>query len=159
MGRDPLGILLTVRQRTVDQSRQALATCLKVETAAMEAIRAIDNAIGQELAVADRFPEQHRGTDVVAAWLGRVRGERTQAVAKLAAAEIQTAAARAVVLAARSAAQAVQRTIAERAVVARAEAEKRDQHVLDDIARARHAARDAEDTATIRRNEGDIAPN
>ncbi len=143
MARDPLGVLLTVRQRTVDQARQALAICLKVETAAIEAIRAIDSAIGQEQAVADRFPEHHRGTDVVAAWLGRVRAERAQAVAKLAAAEIQSATARAVLVAARSAAQAVQRTIAERAIVARGEAEKRDQHVLDDIARARRAARDA----------------
>ena len=145
MGRDPLGVLLTVRQRTVDQSRQALAKCLKVETEAMEAIQAIDDAISQEREFADKFPEQHRGADTVAAWLGRIRATRLQAVAVLATAEIQTAAARAVLLAARSAAQAVQRTIAEREVAARAEAEKRDQHTLDDITRAQYIARNGED--------------
>ena len=146
MGRDPLGVLLTVRQRTVDQSRQALAACLKAETAAIEAIRSIDYVIDQEQDAANQFPEHHCGTDTVAAWLGRVRAERMQAVATLAAAETQTAAARAVLLAARSAVQAVQHTIAERAVVARAEADKREQHDLDELARTRQGARDGGDT-------------
>lgn len=141
MARDPLGVLLTVRQRAVDQSRQALATCLAAETAAMAAIRSIDGAIEREREAADRRPDDHRGTEMLSAWLGRMRDQRRGAVAALAAAEGQTAAARAVLSAARASAQAVQRTIAERAALAHAEAAKREQHTLDDISRAQYVAR------------------
>lgn len=146
MARDPLNVLLTVRQRTVDQSRQALATCLKAETAAVAAIRAMDAAVERERAAADRDAEDHRDTEMRSVWMERIRAQRVAAVANLAAAERQTAAARAVLSAARSAAQAVQRTIAERAVLALAEAEKRAQHALDDISRSRYVAQRDDDT-------------
>ena len=138
-------MLLTVRQRTVDQSRQALATCLKAETAAVAAIRAIDAAVERERAAADRDAKDYCDTEMRSVWMQRVRAQRMAAVATLAAAERQTAAARAVLSAARSAAQAVQQAIAERAVLALAEAEKRAQHGLDDIARSRYVAQRGDD--------------
>lgn len=144
MARDPLNTLLTIRQRTVDQSRQALAGCLAVETATADAIRAIDAAVEEQRAIADRLPEQHRGTDMVLAWSGRMRTKRAAAVAAFRKAELETASARAVLAESRAATQAVQRTIAERAIAAQAEAERRGQHALDDITSARHGARGRE---------------
>jgi hypothetical protein len=137
MARDQMDVLLTIRRRAVDKSRQALAGCLKVEAAALEAVRAIDAAVMRERAFADRFPEQPHRMEVFALWSERVAAERLGAVAALAYGESQTVAARAVLASARSAARAVERTIEERAALARAEAEaeKRDQHAMDDITR------------------------
>jgi hypothetical protein len=135
MARDQMDVLLTIRRRAVDKSRQALAGCLKVEAAALEAVRAIDAAVMRERAFADRFPEQPHRMEVFALWSERVAAERPGAVAALAYGESQTVAARAVLASARSAARAVERTIEERAALARAEAEKRDQHARDDITR------------------------
>ena len=137
MARDQMDVLLTIRRRAVDKSRQALAGCLKVEAAALEAVRAIDAAVMRERAFADRFPEQPHRMEVFALWSERVAAERLGAAAALAYGESQTVAARAVLASARSAARAVERTIEERAALARAEAEKRDQHAMDDITRGR----------------------
>jgi flagellar export protein FliJ len=144
VARDPLDVLLRVRQRAVDQSRQDLATCLKVETASMEAVRAIDEAVPREGAFADRFPEHPDGMEIFAGWLKRIRASRLGAMAALVAAEHRTAAARSALAAARSAARAVEQTIEERMAVVQTEAEKRDQHAMDDITRGQRAARDRE---------------
>jgi hypothetical protein len=141
MARDKMEVLLTIRRRAIDKSHQALARCLTVEAAASEALRAIDDAVLRERALADRFPELSHGMEVFAHWSVRVSAERLGAVAALADGEAQSAAARAVLASARSAARAVERTIEERTAVARAEAEKRDQHAMDDITRGRHIAR------------------
>jgi flagellar export protein FliJ len=144
VARDPLGVLLRVRQRAVDQSRQDLATCLKVEGAAVEAIRAIDEAVPREGALADRFAEHSGSMEIFAAWLKRIRADRRASVAALVAAEGRTMAARAGLVAARSAARAVEQTIEERMAGVQAEAEKRDQHTMDDITRGQRATQDRE---------------
>jgi hypothetical protein len=113
--------------------------CLKAEATASEAIRSIDEAVDRERALADHSPRE-TSMEMFVIWLERARAERLAAVASLASAEAQTATARAVVAAARSAARVVEYTIEERADVARAEAEKRDQHAMDDISRGRHGA-------------------
>jgi hypothetical protein len=141
MARDKMDVLLTIRRRAIDKSRQTLARCLRVEAAAFEALRAIDDAVLRERALADRFPELPHGMEVFARWSERVGAERLGAAAALADGEAQSAAARAVLASARSAARAVERTIEERTAVALAEAEKRDQHAMDDITRGRHITR------------------
>jgi hypothetical protein len=145
MARDKMDVLLTIRRRAIDKSRQSLARCLRVEAAASEALRAIDDAVLRERALADRFPELPHGMEVFAHWSVRVSAERLAAAAALADGEAQSAAARAVLASARSAARVVERTIEERAAVARAEAEKRDQHAMDDITRGRHIRGPRED--------------
>ena len=144
MARHPLNILLIVRQRGVDQQCQAFATCLKLETTAMEAVRALDDAAQREREAADRHPEHHGGMDMLATWLRRMRADRVRGSAALAAAQGQTALSRAALAAARSAAQVVEKLIEDRAAEARAKAEAREQHALDDIARSQHLARGVE---------------
>ena len=87
-------------------------------------------------------------------WLERARAERLAGVAALASAEAQTAAARGVVAAARSAARVVEYTIDERAAVAQSQAEKRDQHAMDEISRGRHGAGCLEPRRSQRVNGG-----
>ncbi len=141
MARDPLRVLQMIRQREVDQSRQVLATCLKAEAAANAVIQSIDDAIVRENGVADRPSEHRRNSDMVAAWLRRMRLQRSAAGVALTEAERQTAAARAELAAARSAARSVERLIEERTMLAREEADRQEQHALDDIARGGLAAR------------------
>jgi hypothetical protein len=48
MARDPLRTVRTVRLRSVDQARYALAACLKSEADVADRIRAIDAAARQD---------------------------------------------------------------------------------------------------------------
>jgi len=144
MAREPMDVLLTIRQRSVDQARQALAVRLQAETLASAAAGAIDDAILQERRAADRGPRDQQGVEMLAAWLQRMRPRRAAAHHMLSTAAAQTAAARAELAAARSAARAVERLLEERAAAAQVEAEKREQHALDDVARTRHVAQRAE---------------
>jgi flagellar biosynthesis chaperone FliJ len=142
MAADPLQVLLTIRQRGVDQARQVLAVCLNAETAAMAAIEALENAQRREREVADSQAEHHRGTNMFATWSGQMRVRQSAARAVLGNAETATTSARVGLTETRSAARAVERLIEERAIVARVEAAKREQHALDDIARTRAGERD-----------------
>jgi hypothetical protein len=139
MVRDKMDVLLTIRKRTIDQSRQVLAGCLRSEADVRETIHAIDLSIPRERALADRFPERADGMEIFGDWLKRVRVHRLAAVMELTAAEKRSAAARAELAEARSAARAVERTIEDRRAVAEAEAAKRDQHAMDDITGGRRA--------------------
>ena len=58
MARDPLKVLSVVRQRAVDQQRQALAICLKAEAAAEDRIRMLDAAVVRDQALAETMPER-----------------------------------------------------------------------------------------------------
>jgi hypothetical protein len=139
MGWDKMDVLLTIRRRTIDQSRQALAGYLRSEADAREVIRAIDVSIPRERALADHFPERPDGMQIFGAWLERARARRLAGMIELTAAEKRTAQARSELAEARSAARAVERTIEDRKAAAQGEAEKRDQHAMDDITRGRRA--------------------
>ena len=148
---DKLRVLLTVRERTVDEARQALAACVAAETAAMDAIRAVDATIHRERAAADRFNaaqplgskqiNTQLGREMFAAWSVRARALRQAAVMRLAEAEVRTGEARAVLGAARTAVRVAERLVADREEARRAAAEALDMHALDDIGRERHRAR------------------
>jgi hypothetical protein len=135
MGRDRFDILLAVRRLTVEQARQALAVCLKAEATAAEAIDALDATARRDRAAASAMAEAPAFLEMFAARSDTARTGRAMAVAALAAAKARSAAARGAVTAARSSAEAVETLIAERMAAEAAEANRRAQHVLDDIAR------------------------
>jgi flagellar biosynthesis chaperone FliJ len=136
MARDPLAVLLVLRQRFVDQQRQALAACLVAETAAGNTVRLLDAAMERDRDVADGVPEHLQFRDIFIATRQHLRGQRETAVTCLAGARNRSDQARENLAGARLAAEAVERLIKERTLAARAEADRRAQHELDDIARA-----------------------
>src|SRR5690349_18367039 len=87
----------------------------------------------QELTAAAPDPLLFR--NIVIATRQHLRAEQQVSRMALADAERQTDKARACLASARMAAEAVDRLITERTTAARAEADRRAQHVLDDIAR------------------------
>nr|WP_294520009.1 hypothetical protein [uncultured Rhodopila sp.] len=137
MPRDPLAVLLTLRRREVDRRRQDLATCTAAETEAAAAVRSIDAAIARDRDAGESFPDHVRFRDVFLATRQHLQADRQRAMGALAEAEARSEAARGQLAAARLAAEAVDRLIAERAAAARAEADRRAQHELDDVARVR----------------------
>jgi uncharacterized membrane protein len=124
-----------VRQRAVDRQRQALAACLKAEAEVENRIRMLDAAILRDQAVATAVPDPLLFRDIFIATRQYLRTEQQGSRMVLADAERHTDEARGHLAGARLAAEAVDRLIAERAAAARAEADRRAQHVLDDIAR------------------------
>jgi hypothetical protein len=138
---DKLRVLLRLRERTLDQAREALAECVAAETAAMDAIRAVDTAIQRERMAADQSGEAGQGREMFAAWSARARAIRAAAVRTLMEAEGQTAEARGVLTAARSAVRVVERLSEERAVTEQAAADAIERHTLDDVAREQHRIR------------------
>jgi flagellar biosynthesis chaperone FliJ len=135
MARDRLKTLSVVRQHAVDQRRQALAACLRAEAAAEERILMLDEALHRDQALAETLPDQMLFRDIFLATRQHLQAEQQVTRTVLADAGQQTDEARTGLASARLAAEAVERLIAERASAARAEADLRAQHVLDDIAR------------------------
>ncbi len=138
MARDPLRILLGIRQRTVDEARRALAACIQAESDIADRIRSHDESIQRDSEVSAAWAESHRFHEMSALRLAALRTARRRMEADLAAAEARSATAREAVVAARSAAEAVEQLINERAAAATEEANKQEQHASDDIARTRH---------------------
>jgi flagellar export protein FliJ len=141
MAQDKLRVLLTLRERTVEQARKALAVCVAAETAAMDAIRGVDSAIQHERAAADRSADTGPAKEMFAAWLVRARSRREAAVAALAKAEGRTGEARAALAAARAAVRVVEQLADDRDAAEQTTADARERHALDDIARERHRVR------------------
>jgi ABC-type transporter Mla subunit MlaD len=134
---DPLRVLLAVRGRLVDEARAALAACLRAEADAEERIRLIDAAARRDRATSAEWQDAHRFVEMTAARREAVQVERHNAVLVLAGLVEESSDARDVVTAARTAAETVEQLIAERDAASRVESAKKEQHTLDDIARAR----------------------
>ncbi len=141
MARDKLQVLLTLREQTVDQARQALTVCIASETAAVDAVRAMDTAVQRERAAVGQLPDVERAMEMFATWSARVRSRREAEVAALALAEDRTGQARAVLAAARASVRVVERLAADRLAAELSAAEARERHALDDIAREQHRLR------------------
>lgn len=141
MARDPLSTLHAVRQRTVEQARQALGACLTAEAEVMDRIRMLDDAGRRDREAVGTVNDDHQFMDMFAVRRETIRTDRRTAVADLVAMEGRSTEARATVAAARTAAEAVEQLIGERAAAERFEAARREQHELDDIVRRRQAAR------------------
>ena len=124
MTQDPLESLLRVRRIGVDEVRRCLAECLRIEGEAAAAVAAIEAAVEHEMEVATNF----------AAWLRQMRPKQQAAVAGKQDAEAATAEARAALAAARAAVRAVEELLEQHALAAEAEAERRAQGAIDEIA-------------------------
>jgi hypothetical protein len=141
MAGDPLAALLTMRRRSVEHARYALAACLAAEVEIADRITALDQSARRDRETGGAWHEAHQFLEMSANRLAAARAERRMIALDLAAATARSAEARAVVTAARTAAEAVEQLISERAAANAIEAARREQHAMDDIARARHAAR------------------
>jgi flagellar biosynthesis chaperone FliJ len=137
MARDPLRMLRTVRRHAVEQARHALAACLRIETVAADKLRAIDEAAERDRVATRSVVEAHRFIDMFALHLQASATERRTAEVALMAARAAAAEARAALVAVRTAAESVETLITERADAAEADADRDEQHALDDMARAR----------------------
>ncbi len=137
MARDPLSVLHAVRQRAVEQARQALGACLHNEIAAADRIRRLDDAVSADRDAAGAVADDYRFLEMFALRQATLRTDRCTAAADLATAEACSGVERAAVVVARAAAEAVEQLMGERAAAERAEADRREQHALDDIARPR----------------------
>jgi len=87
MARDPLRVLLRLHGLALDMARRRLADRLRCEAAAIARSAAIATEIVQETAAQAAQPELAAAPDSYAAWLGRMRGERsaTQETVRVAA--------------------------------------------------------------------------
>jgi flagellar biosynthesis chaperone FliJ len=130
-----LRILLSVRRRSVEQARYALGACLAAEAAVAGKITSLDGAAARDRKTAKTWQDSHHYKEMAATRLAATHAERQAILAELAAAEDRSAQARRVVAAERASAEAVEQLIQERETAAQAEANRRDQHTLDDIAR------------------------
>jgi hypothetical protein len=141
MARDPLRVLQAIRRRLVEQARYALGECLKAEAAVADRIAVLDDAVRRDREASEAWQEAHRFLEMSAIRVESTRAERQAIAAELAAAAAHSAEARRVVTDARTAAEAVETLIGERAAASQAEGIRREQHVLDDIGRALRAVR------------------
>ena len=129
-----LRTLLRLRQAAVDEARVALASCLAAETAAREALRELDAAVARETDAAMRLEAEDRAVEEFAAWLRRVRAERSQGERVLASAEARSAEARSVLSVTMVAAGSLEELLAQHDAAALVAAEARDRRDLDDAA-------------------------
>jgi flagellar export protein FliJ len=131
---DPLESLLRLRQVALDEARRELAGCLRAESETAAAVAAIEAAIEREAEAASSLAAGDAEVEAFAAWLRRIRPEQRAAIAAAAAAEAATAQARAVLGAARAAVRAAETMIEKKAAEARAEADRKTQAELDEVA-------------------------
>jgi hypothetical protein len=126
-----------MRRRAVEQARYALGACLLSEAEVADRIRSLDDTARRDREVSQTWQDSHQFLEMSAIRTEATRTERRTIAADLTVAGIRSEEARGVVSAARMAAEAVEQLIAERLAASQADAAKREQHVLDDIARAR----------------------
>lgn len=136
MAGGPLFVLQALRRREVETARHALAACLQAEAGIADRIRSLDDAARRDRAVSDAWQDRHQFLELAAIRLAAARAERSKAALQLTAAAARSQEARDLLTAARTAAEAVDQLIDERVAAAQAEAARRAQHELDDIARA-----------------------
>ena len=139
MVRDRLRLLQGVHRRGVERARQALGACVGAEAAVMDRIAAIDDAASRDRTAAMAGEEGCRFVEMFVLRQGTEQAARSAAEVDLVSARVRSAEARAVLVSARTAAEAVAKLIAERVAAEQAAADRREQHVLDDLARSRFA--------------------
>ncbi|WP_428491606.1 hypothetical protein [Rhodopila sp.] len=140
---DRLLVLQAVRRRAVESARQALAACLRAEAEIAARIGLLDASARRDLAISDTWEDGHHFQEMAAIRSAARREERDMAALQLSEAATASEQARSILTATRTAAEAVDQLIAERAAASQADAARRAQHELDDIARSarRRAAR------------------
>jgi flagellar export protein FliJ len=132
--RDPLQSLVRLRRQAVDQARRGLADCLRMEDEAMHAVATIEAAIERETEAATDLAAGDAEVEAFAAWLRRIRPKQYAARMAEDEAVAATAGARVTLVAARSAAEAAEEMLAKHDAARRAEAERLEQHAIDEAA-------------------------
>ncbi len=137
MARNPMQMLQKVRRQAVEQARHALARCLAAEAAIGDRLRAMNEA-GERDRVANRtVVDAYLFTEMFSQRLQLVAAGRLSAEAELMSARATSTDARAALIAARMAEEAVETLIVQRTEAVDAIARRSEQHALDDIARTR----------------------
>ena len=133
-----LRVVARIRKLAIDEARIELAARLAVEVRAAEADRSAQAAMRREHAAAATLGAEHTA---FAAWLPR--GLEARNVARDATASAQAAAqeGRSALAAARASAEAVQRMLDRLAAARLAEADRREQAVLDEVGQRRRSNR------------------
>ena len=134
MPSNSLQSLLRMRQLTVEDARRSLVECLAAEESAEQAAHAVEAEIRRETEAACRLGGGDEVVEAFAAWLQRMRPVAQAADATLEAATLRTSEARAVLSAARSAAEATEALLSRQEAEREAGAIKAEQFVLDDAA-------------------------
>jgi len=137
MADDPMLVLLRLRRMGVDEATRGLAACLRAETEAAAAVRAIDDAIARETEAASDPEAGDHAVEAFAVWYRRARQERDAMVAVLHAAETATAEARTVMAASRTGVRVAEELIDRRDTMREAAAERAEQRLLDEVAARR----------------------
>lgn len=133
MSSDPLATVLALRRREVDAARRALAAALAVAAAANERANAADRSIEHEIQRATDPSGDDRLVEAFAAWLPIARHSAAQARALHDRHEADVARLRAELQAGRTALEAIEALIDERAAHRSAILARRAQHDLDEI--------------------------
>ncbi len=136
MARDPMRVLLTVRRHAVEAERRTLAGCVAEQAAIAARIAALDDAMLRDRDAAAGWDDAYRFLELAPvrrdAWLA----DRRTLVLEADAAACVSQAGRDRLAAARTASESVVQSMSEREAERRAEAIRREQHELDDVARA-----------------------
>lgn len=134
---DTLRTLVRMRQATVGEAKRLLATSLEAETLARNAAAEAERRIGREADAACRIEAGDAAVEAFAAWLPVGRQQVEQARRAEASSQSATERARAALVLARTAAEAAEKLLAKREAELAAEAQRKAQLVLDELARRR----------------------
>jgi flagellar export protein FliJ len=137
---DRLASLARMRRQDVDEARRNLAGCLDLEAAAERCAAASDASIAREMQAAGNLSAGDHAAANFAAWLETARASAATARLEQQRTGAATGRARAALVAARAAAEAVEMLRAAQAASRHAAALRAEQHDLDEIGRRSTAA-------------------
>jgi hypothetical protein len=134
MPRSSLKTLQQLRKMEVDKASAELVRLENAADTARMAERAATNAIQTEMSAASRLSAGDGAVEAFGAWLPVGRAAVTRAQALLSRSEQQALQARAVLTLARAGAEAVDKLLAERAVLENDAANRKQQAIIDESA-------------------------
>ena len=136
MPKQPLDVLLQVRQMAVDQAKQALAECVAGETTASMRRGEIQAAIFRETDAARSLTADDQAVEAFANWLRATLPAQRAADQAVIEAEARTEEARIVLAAARAGVRVIENTLEHRATERQTLDMRAEQRTLDEAARA-----------------------
>jgi flagellar export protein FliJ len=139
MSRDPLDALVRLRRLAVDEARKALAECLRTEEATEASVARIAAAIERETDAAASLSTSDAEVEAFVAWLHRIRPEQHSAHEAQDEARAETLRMRAVVSAARAAAEAAEELVERHEAARRADEQRQAQRDIDEAAAQGHS--------------------
>lgn len=137
MAHERLRVVLSVRRRAVEEARRVLVQQLKSEAEAEAAVDALDDETRRNRQAGRATEEMLLFLDMIGRRVLAINAARQRAMAALIAAQARSAQARQVVASARASEEAVETLLTQREAADVASKTRRDQHILDDLVRAR----------------------